>query len=282
MTRTTLASAETRLAHVANAWSVRIERTTATQSSLIAYGTAAGEAVVLKIVKSQGDEWRAGDILSAFHGSGAVRVLACDEGAVLLERALPGESLFELSRAGRDDEAIGIIADTIAKMSSRVTPVAAPSVHDWGRSFATYLTSADARIPREDVVHAGKVFAHLASSQTKTRLLHGDLQHYNVVRDARRGWLAIDPKGVIGEVEYEIGAALRNPVDLPSVFLDRGAIERRVAHFAHALTLDRDRILAWAYAQAVLSAIWNVEDGFDVDPDSSVLKLAALLEPMIV
>ena len=29
-------------------------------------------------------------------------------------------------------------------------------------------------------------------------LLHGDLHHWNILSDADRGWMAIDPKGVIG------------------------------------------------------------------------------------
>lgn len=45
-----------------------------------------------------------------------------------------------------------------------------------------------------------------------------DLQHYNVLFDDARGWLAIDPKGVVGEVEYEIGAILRNPIERPDLF----------------------------------------------------------------
>jgi streptomycin 6-kinase len=40
-----------------------------------------------------------------------------------------------------------------------------------------------------------------------------DLHHYNVLSDSGRGWLAIDPKGLVGEVEYEVGAAIRNPID---------------------------------------------------------------------
>lgn len=58
----------------------------------------------------------------------------------------------------------------------------------------------------------------LAASQDETTLLHGDLHHYNVLSDVRRGWLAIDPKGVIGEVEYEAGAIFRNPNEMPDLF----------------------------------------------------------------
>ena len=32
----------------------------------------------------------------------------------------------------------------------------------------------------------------------------------NVRFDSGRGWLAIDPKGVFGELEYEVGAVVRN------------------------------------------------------------------------
>jgi hypothetical protein len=31
-------------------------------------------------------------------------------------------------------------------------------------------------------------------------------------------WIAVDPKGVIGEIEYEIGASLRNPYENPEIF----------------------------------------------------------------
>ena len=281
MASSTLASAEARLAHFAREWSVRVDQTASTESSLIAFGTSGGQPVVLKVARAQDDEWRAGDILAAFHGGGAARVLECGEGVVLLERAVPGESLVDLSKAGRDDEATAVLADIIAKMSLGATVVEAPSAQDWSRSFATYLTSGDTRLPREHVVEAADQFARLAASQTKTRLLHGDLHHYNVVRDERRGWLAIDPKGVIAEVEYEIGAVLRNPAGLPNVVLDPGVIERRVAHFAAHLALEPERILAWGFAQAVLSAIWNMEDGFDADPSDIGLRLALVLRPMI-
>jgi streptomycin 6-kinase len=78
--------------------------------------------------------------------------------------------------------------------------------------------------------------------------------------DAQRGWLAIDPKGVIGETAYEVGAALRNPCERPTVFAATATIERRVALFAGILGLDPKRVLGWAFAQAIPAAIWEVED----------------------
>ena len=99
--------------------------------------------------------------------------------------------------------------------------------------------------------------------------------------DSERGWLAIDPKGVIGEVEYEIGAMLRNPVERPELFISRDIIERRVKQFVDRLSLDCERVLAWGFSQAVLSAIWDVEDGFPVEATHPALRLAQVIQPML-
>jgi streptomycin 6-kinase len=261
---------------------VRVDETTETESSIIACGSARGEPVVLKIVRSPGDEWHAGEVLAAFRGCGVARVLDAADGAVLLERAIPGESLVELSKAGRDDEAIQILAGTIAAMSSASPQYSAPTVEDWGRGFDRYGKTVDSRIPASLIDEAESTFEELCASQRDVRLLHGDLHHYNVIRDAHRGWLAVDPKGVIGEVEYEIGAILRNPVELRPLFLDRFAIERRTEQFATTLRLDPDRILAWGFAQGVLSAIWSAVDGRDLTPHHAGLRLAELIQPMLL
>ena len=91
--------------------------------------------------------------------------------------------------------------------------------------------------------------------------LHGDLQHYNVLRDEVRGWLAIDPKGVVAELEYEIGSILRNPVELAELVIKPTAISRRLS----VLTTE----LRPNHGLGVLpggppSAIWDIEDGFSL------------------
>jgi streptomycin 6-kinase len=58
-------------------------------------------------------------------------------------------------------------------------------------------------------------------------------------------------------------------------------IERRVNHFATMLDLDVDRVLRWAFAQAVLSAIWDIEDG-SIEPATPVsVRLAEAIRPML-
>lgn len=233
--------------------------------------------MVLKVVKQQGDEWYSGEILEAFGGRGFARVYEHTGGAMLIERLRPGNSLVSLALNGKDEEATEILAAVIQKMSSPDVPKRCATTQDWAKGFEFYIATGDNQIPRRLVESAQRVYADLCASQQQTRLLHGDLHHFNVLFDSDRGWLAIDPKGVVGELEYEIGAVLRNPSDL---FASRSTIERRLKQFTNKLDLDFERALAWGFAQAVLSAIWEIEDGFRVEATNSSLRLARIIQPI--
>ena len=277
-----------RIQRPAREWGVVVAEGCETESSLIAFGTRENKAVVLKVIKRPGDEWRSGEILAAFDGHGVARVYQHQPGAVLMERLNPGTSLVDLALNGRDEEATEVLAGVIQQMSARVSamsslelPQACATVEDWAKDFRSYIASGDVQIPSDLVAAGQRVFTTLCASQRQPRLLHGDLQHYNVLFDSVRGWLAIDPKGVVGETEYEIGAVLRNPFEQPELFLSRSTLERRLKQFTDKLNLDYERALAWAFAQAVLSAIWSIEDGFAVNKMSPALRLAGVVRPML-
>ena len=66
---------------------------------------------------------------------------------------------------------------------------------------------------------------------------------------------------MVGEPAYEVGALLRNPI--PQILSEpqpRQILTRRVDQLAEELGFDRQRILAWSFAQAVLAAWWSYED----------------------
>ena len=277
----TIANARHRLHQCARDWHVVVDESFETASSLIAYGRQGARPVVLKVKKRQGDEWHAGRVTSAFEGRGVVRVYEHTDGAMLLERLSPGHSLVDLALSGPDEEAMAILADVIRAMSPPRSTAACPTAEDWGKSFARYAATGDGRIPDSLVSHASETYAALCKSQASTRLLHGNLQHSNVLVDRRRGWVAIDSKGVVGEIEYEVGAALRNPHEAPALFADPATIERRVRRLTAELKLNRARVLGWAFAQAVLSAIWDIEDGSTVDSTHPSLWLAEAIRPML-
>jgi streptomycin 6-kinase len=270
-----------RLEERARAWSVSVEQTRDSATSLLGFGRRGGQLVVLKLIKQAGDEWQSGSIARAFDGHGIARVLECDDGAVLFERLTPGYSLARLTLEGRDDEAIDVLAETIQTMSGHAPPPDCPTVRGWAASFDAYVARADDRIPPQLVADAHRRFLSLEGSQGNRQLLHGDLHHYNVLFDSTRGWLAIDPKGVVGEVEFELGATLRNPFERPDLFVSAAIVERRLARLARRLNINLARALEWGFAQAVLSAIWRLEDGFTVEADAPVLRLATAIRPML-
>jgi streptomycin 6-kinase len=252
-----------------------------TQSSVLAFGRRGDQPVVVKVVKHPGDEWLSGAALQAFDGYGTVRVFEYFDGALLLERLNPGDSLTGMVHDRRDKEATDVLADVIGRMSPSRSFANMPTVEDWGRGFERHEARANSEIPKPLLDSARRVYFELSATQGARRLLHGDLHHDNILLDRDRGWLAIDPKGVVGESEYEVGAALRNPYERPELFTEPSTITSRVERFQRELCLDGERILAWAFAQAVLSAIWAIEDGCVVGPDNAWLALANNIRPML-
>jgi streptomycin 6-kinase len=259
-------------------WGVTIERTTATRTSLIVHGKRGTTPVVLKVVKEQGDEWRCGEIAAKFGGRGVVQVYEHMAGAALFEKLDPGEPLAALTLAGRDDEATEVLAMMLGRMAPGAPPEDCPTVEQSGGGFVRGAALNDERLPSTLLDPAQRIYADLCRTQREPALLHGDLHHYNVLSDRSRGWCAVDPKGVVGELEYELGAVLRNPIDRPDLFATIEIVERRLEQFGLVLGLDVSRARGWCFAQAVLSAIACIEDGDAAEADAALMLARALLD----
>jgi streptomycin 6-kinase len=266
-----------RLDEAVRRWALRLDGPPMpTPSGWVAFGRRGTTALALKLIAARSDEGRAAAALRHFAGHGSVRLVDHADGALLLERAVPGRPLADLVLAGRDDDATNILCDVAAALHRPPAPEEAfPRVEQWGRGFDRYRRSGAATIAPALVERAAALFAEFAATQGERRLLHGDLHHDNILRDARRGWLAIDPKGVVGEPAYELGAALRNPAFFPTP----AATDWRSRIMAERLGLGRERILAWAFAQAVLSAVWAWEDGTAPDAALAAVEATAALVP---
>jgi streptomycin 6-kinase len=262
----------------ARAWGVAIDRTIDTHTSLVVHGKRGETPVVLKVVKEEGDEWRCGEIAAKFAGRGVVQVYEHIPGAALFEKLDPGEPLATLTLSGRDDEATEVLANMLVRMVPGDPPEACPLVEQWAGAFVRHAGSGDERVPKALVEPAQRIYSDLCATQRNPALLHGDLHHYNVLSDRKRGWCAIDVKGVVGELEYELGAVLRNPIDRPDLFAKLDVVERRLEHFGLVLGLDVGRARGWCFAQAVLSAIWSTEDGHDDERDAALALARALFE----
>ncbi len=204
------------------------------------------------------------EALRLYDGRGIARLLEADPecGALLLERLQPGIPL----RLVAEDEIATAIAAGVMQQLWRPVPAnhPFPTIADWARGMERLRQEFDGRtgpFPRNLVETAVSLFNDLLPSQAEPILLHGDLHHWNILRAKRAPWLALDPKGVVGEPAYEVGAWLRNPIDRLTNWPDLPRIQaRRIDQFADILDLDRQRIVGWGIAQAVLSAWWSYED----------------------
>jgi streptomycin 6-kinase len=231
---------------------------------------ADGRSVVLKVCVADREFVTEAEALRLWAGRGAVELLEVDmaQGAMLLERVEPGTMLKSVAD---DAEAISIAA-SVMKQIWRPAPEdhPFPTVADWGRGFDRLRTTFGGGTGpfRAGLVdEAEGLFSDLLASMGEQVVLHGDLHHYNILAATRHAWLAIDPKGVVGETEYETGALLRNPV--PHIYgwsHPEQLLTRRIDQLADELGFDRERIRGWAAAQAVLSSWWSFEDsGGNVD-----------------
>jgi streptomycin 6-kinase len=115
------------------------------------------------------------------------------------------------------------------------------------------------QIPKSLVYETKQIFFELTESQGKTLILHGDLHHDNILFDKKRGWLAIDPKGIIGEAEIEVSAFLKNPVEHPKLYANEETIRNRVNIVVQMLNLNRERILLWCYTLTMIHSMWLIE-----------------------
>jgi streptomycin 6-kinase len=192
--------------------------------------------------------------LQIFDGRGAVRLLESDPkgGALLLERIQPGHTLATCSDP---IQACSIAAQVMRNLENRPSdPNSFRSLESW-----TNLDRAGAPLEEELLDIARNLRTALLQDQVPPTLLHADLHHFNILYGENTGWVAIDPKGVMGDPCYEPATFLLNPNS--QVALDRGLQAARISAFAEHLGHDRARILHWAFVHSMLSAWWTIEDG---------------------
>jgi streptomycin 6-kinase len=127
--------------------------------------------------------------------------------------------------------------------------------------------------------YGGVLPASLAAAQVllaapnDERPLHGDLHHDNVLDFGARGWLAIDPKGLIGERGFDYANMVCNPNI--AVAGAEGALMRRSRIIVRKAGLDLERHLRWVLAYAGLSAAWTLDAGGDASAALTIAALAA-------
>lgn len=139
-----------------------------------------------------------------------------------------------------------------------------PTIGRWSLAFKRLRERFDGKtgpLPPRMVEKAERLCQELQASTPRQMLLHGDLHHDNILSHGENGWLAIDPKGVIGDLAYEAARFQHNPIpDFLSMNHPKKVAQRRVEIIAPILQEDQSRLLAWAFFDLMLGACWSVEE----------------------
>jgi streptomycin 6-kinase len=226
---------------------------------------ADGTPAVLKIGVPNQELTSEIETLRTYDGQGACGLLESDaaRGMLLLERIQPGTMLAMLED---DDKATGIAADLMTRIRRPVPEQESfLSLRTWFdglKDLRPRFGGGTGSFPEKTVEMVEALVDELLSGDSPQVLLHGDLHHFNILLSAR-GWLAIDPKGVIGPAEYEAAPLLLNPLGkMPEESEAIRRTERRISILAERLRFDRRRLRAWAICHSLLSAWWDLnEDG---------------------
>lgn len=241
---------------------------------------ADGSPAIVKDLKpfdDVADELRGAHYLSWRSGHGAVKLLGFEGSRMLLEYA--GERhLLDTLRDEGDDTATEIAADVLATLlSASDTPPPADFQPLRDRFEALFSTAqADRRNGRTSLyAEAAAVADRLLDNPAELRPLHGDLHHENILLGPR-GWLAIDPKGVLGDPGFDAANLFYNPLGHDDLCRSPDRIAHMAKVFSRTIGQDEQTVLDHAFAYGCLSAAWHAGDANTVEEDRELSIASAV------
>lgn len=242
---------------------------------------ADGYPAVIKALKpfdDVADELRGAHYLSWRDGVGAVRLLGFEGHNMLLEYAGDRLLVDELNDSG-DRHATDIANEVMARLLSPSDIPPPADLQPLRERFASLFKKAriDHHTGVESLyVETAAVAERLLSNPHELRVLHGDLHHDNILH-GERGWLVIDPKGILGDPGFDAANFFYNPLNRQGdLCLDPERIAHMAETFARTLGQRPDAILDHAIAWGCLSASWHAEDNNDEDEQSELGVVAAI------
>lgn len=199
---------------------------------------------------------RSSNVLEFWNGVGCVKLLNCERGVQTLEY-LEGQDHRSVSNKSSQ---ISIWVDVANQLHSiclnQQIQAKLPNMRAWFSSLEKI--SSQKTDPAWKA--AWNAFLELQAGHTKDLVLHGDLHHENI-RFSKRGWLALDPKGLLGDAALEAAVYFYNPIPRSQDLRRAEHIQETSQKLADGLKVDSKKLLSYAYAFGFLSASWMLEDG---------------------
>jgi streptomycin 6-kinase len=235
-----------------------------------------GTAAVLKVNFPEPESEHEADALQWWDGDGAVRLLAQDRArrALLIARCEPGDQLRHLP----DETAANhIAAGVLRRLWNKPAPrdagyrSLAEESRRWAQELPRRWDALGRPVPERVLDEAVALCAELSDSQPELVVCHQDFHGGNVLSHTG-GWVAIDPKPLIGERAFDLASLVRDrrPALLAETRPAR-VLSARLDLLSAELHVDRERTRGWAVVHALA---WGMSD-VAVEPD--VVECARLL-----
>lgn len=224
---------------------------------------------MLKIALSN-EERNGAALMVWWDGQGAARIFEHEGDALLMERATGTHSLVAMAKGNEDDAASKIICGVVAKLHTtdkKPLPATLIPLPIWFSALHIAAKQHGGNFTQSEIAAN-----RLLKNPQDIVALHGDIHHQNILDSGTHGWIAIDPKGLLGERGFDYANIFCNPDN--TVATRPGRLARQATIIAKEANLEHTRLLNWILAYAGLSAAWSLHDGDSPDLALAIANIA--------
>lgn len=242
----------------------------------VAFAKQNDEPVVLKISADKESIHHEYQALQHFAGIGAITVIDFDSKyhALLLQKAVPG-TLLKGNHSKNISDVINSYANVVRAL--RLTKAPKYTFHHARKLYEAIENIDDPRVPKHYIDKAKHIRTWIFETTTDEYVCHGDLHLDNIIKHEKQ-WIAIDPKGVVGEMAFEASAFdLLNDHETHAASQITTILTERIQQLASVLNLNEERLMAWIFLRTMVSIQWFLEDKGD---PTKMLKMADHLYPL--
>jgi len=215
--------------------------------------------------------------LMHFNGHGSVNAIDYNSkcNALLLKQAMPGTILKDITSKSTQ-KVISIYSNVVNALASTAKPdiVQFEHISKWLKAIDRIKSNL---IDKQLVQLAKTLKTELLNTSNNEYLCHGDLHLENVIQDQNQ-WVAIDPKGIIAEKEFEVSAFDLLSKDELNSNDCTNLIKKRIQLLAKTTRTDKTKLLKWIFLRIIMSAQWFIEDNGD---PTFMLKLVIIIYPLV-
>lgn len=217
---------------------------------------------ILKIGKPSNETKTEYHILKEYNGRRFCKIYEADiyNGILLIERIMPG---MQLRAESNLDKRLDLFSSLLHGLHAKpIDKSVYPTYMGWVSRITEYMRGRkDYEKLYGQMAKAEQICRTLCKKYTGEMLLHGDLHHDNILLAGDNHYCIIDPKGVVGDIVFDIPRFILNEFEeeLNDDFY------KKIIHITRTLScklsIPESDIRRLIYVEMCMSESWNVESG---------------------